>query len=186
MLKKTALFQVLLLLAATLCFAQVADPGYSGMLAKRGGLGLGYGLPYGGLGLNADVYFIDNLALTAGIGSFGYAPGYAVGLKYLFRPYSKTWRPEILLIYGVNKVLVITDPIAGDKRESYSGFSAGLGSQFMFGKSKKHGFDLGIIYVVSSGIFDRIDELEHQGYTIDPVSRISYYLGYRYAFNFKL
>jgi len=52
----------------------------------------------------------------------------------------------------------------------------------MFGKKRRHGLDFGVTYVISSGLFKRLEELE--GYELGASSRFGFYLGYRYAFQF--
>lgn len=183
---KTGIFLLLAALLAENAFAQELPADVLAAPAKRGSIGLGWGLPYGGLGVNADVCFFDVAALTAGVGSFGRAAGFSVGGKYFHGSPNKTWRPQIALLYGVNKVLVIEDEVAGDRTEAFRGFTVGLGSQFMFGKAKKHGFDLDLLYIVSSGVFQRVEDLEQQGYQIGSINRFTFSLGYRYALDFQL
>ena len=72
MLNKTVITLALAIFLGALCFAQTVNAEFAPAPEKRGSLGLGYGIPYGGLGINADVYFFDSVALSAGIGSFGY------------------------------------------------------------------------------------------------------------------
>lgn len=185
MLKKLTLSLVLILVLAALCPAQ--DLGEEALYSpdKKGSLGLGFGTPYGGLGINADVYFFDSVALSAGVGSFGYTAGYELGIKYFYGSSQKTWRPQLLLFYGINGIILVDRDPEEDIREAFPGFTIGLGSQFMFGKKRQHGFDIGVLYVLSSGMFKRMDELEQQNYLFEEVNRFKFSLGYRYAFDFK-
>jgi len=177
---------LLVLLAALPLWAEEVEAPPEPFMARSGSIGLGYGIPYGGkLGVNADVYFFDAAALTVGFGSYGHTAGYALGLKYLHGSSRDLWRPQALLLYGVNKALTIRRVPEGDLFESHSGFTLGLGSQFMFGKARRHGFDADLLVVVTSTAFKRLDELEEQGYNISGVSRFSFSLGYRYAFDVK-
>ncbi|NMD12096.1 MAG: outer membrane beta-barrel protein [Candidatus Cloacimonetes bacterium] len=184
------------LLASMVLFAclalQAQMPGFGG--GKKGSLGLGYGLPYGGLGASADYRLLDNLGITAGFGAFaystsdeayGYSPGYAIGLKYFHGKPDKNWHPQLLLLYGLNGIIYVDQEPEEDIRESFGGFTLGVGSQYMFGKSKKHGFDASLLYVLTSGRFKRQEELEDQGYSFGKVSRFTVSLGYRYAFTLK-
>ncbi len=182
---RTSLLLLLAVLLAAPCFGQNGEVDLAPPLARRGGLGLGYGVPYGGLGLNADISVFDALAVTAGVGSYGHSAGYAVGVKYLHGSPLKTWRPQAILLYGINRVLVLKDPVAGDRGEAFTGFTAGLGSQLMFGKAKRHGLDFDVLFLISSGFYKRIQELEEQGYTISNSSRFTFSLGYRYSFDLK-
>lgn len=174
--RKLALLTILLLLATALA----AQGGMFAPAGRKACLGLGWGIPYGGLGGSADILFLDNVALTAGFGANQYTAGYALGLKYLHGKPDRTWRPQALLVYGINGVVAKDETLGMNANEAYSGLTAGLGSQFMFGKHKRHGFDVDLIYVISSGVFKRCDELGLK----DP-SRFTYSLGYRYAFDLK-
>jgi hypothetical protein len=184
---KTGYFAITLvfLLTALCCQAQSTDPEQYTFSNKRACLGAGYGIPYGGMGLAVDMYFFDSVALSAGVGSYGYAPGWEIGLKYLYGSSQKTWRPTALLIFGINGAINYPREPEDDIREACTGFTAGLGSQFMFGKKKQHGFDIGILYIVSSGVFKRIEYWEGQGYHFQDYSRVSPFLGYRFAFDLK-
>lgn len=175
----------LFLLVFTAGFSQYAGFGGADPSSRSGSLGLGYGLPYGGLGVNADVYIFEPVALTVGVGSFGYTAGYEIGAKYFYGPPQKTWRPQAVLLYGINSVLIAEMDPEPDIREAFMGFSIGIGSQFMFGKAKKHGFDIDVFYVLSSGVFDRIKELDELGYQFEDMTRFKFSLGYRYAFDLK-
>ena len=184
--KKIGITIVLAFALLSYCYAQSDLIGYGTPPSKKGGLGVGYGFPYGGLGLAADVYFLDNMAFTLAVGTLGYTAGYEIGAKYLLGSSQKTWRPEAILLYGVNGVIVADGTAIGDIREAYLGLTAGAGSQFMFGKSKKHGFDAGVTYVISSGMYKRIKELEDLSVYLETSSRFGFYLGYRFAFDFKI
>ncbi|HNU53528.1 MAG TPA: hypothetical protein PLK21_02985 [Candidatus Syntrophosphaera sp.] len=179
--KKTCVL-LLALLLASLCAAQ-EQPDFSFQPGRYGTLGFGYGLPYGGYGFSADMYIFDQLALTVDAGTLLYAAGYELGLKYLHGNAGKLWRPQAILLYGVNGIIPYnfsnTEVV---QTEVYNGFTAGLGSQFMFGKKRRHGLDFGVTYVISSGLFKRLEELE--GYELGASSRFGFYLGYRYAFQF--
>ncbi|MDZ4183183.1 MAG: hypothetical protein U1B83_09920 [Candidatus Cloacimonadaceae bacterium] len=151
-------------------------------IAKRGSLGFGYGLPYGGLGFNADMNLMEYLAITAGIGTFGYTTGYEIGLKSWLLPRESNFRPQFTMLYGINGLVLIDIPVGADIREAYRGFTAGAGGRWMFGDRMNHGMDFDILYVISSGMFDRIDELEEQGYSFTKINRWKISFGYRYAF----
>ncbi len=183
---KHLLLIILAWLSVALVQAQMEEMLLQPQTGRRGSLGIGYGIPYGGIGVNADVYFWDSVALTAGIGSFGYSAGYAMGGKYLHGSRNKTFRPQFTLLYGVNGVVVVKDPNEPEKRETYTGFTAGLGAQVMFGSKKQHGFDADLLYKLSSGIFGRTEELLSIGYPVKKPHRYGFSVGYRYAFDLKL
>ncbi len=175
--KLCAIFLLALLFG--LCAAQESE--FTFQPGRYGTLGFGYGIPYGGYGFSADMYIFDQLALTVDVGSFLYAAGYELGLKYLHGDASKLWRPQAILLYGVNGIIPYTNADV-NQTEVFNGFTAGLGCQLMFGKKRKHGLDAGATFIVSSGLYKRLEELE--GYDFDVSSRLGFYLGYRYAFQF--
>ncbi|MDD4223999.1 MAG: hypothetical protein PHD87_05375 [Candidatus Cloacimonetes bacterium] len=173
---------IFLLLLAGLCAAQ-EQPDLTFQPGRYGTLGFGYGIPYGGYGFSADMYVFDQLALTVDVGTFLYAAGYELGLKYLYGNAGSLARPQAIVLYGVNGIIPYDYPNAEvTQTEVYNGFTADLGCQFMFGKTRRHGLDAGITCVLSSGLYKRLEELE--GYDFDVSSRLGAYLGYRFAFQF--
>ncbi|MDP2174040.1 MAG: hypothetical protein Q8M98_05330 [Candidatus Cloacimonadaceae bacterium] len=181
MMKYNVLLILLILFGAGVLNAQdlaLPEP----QIASNGSLGFGFGLPYGGLGFNADLNLLEHLALTAGIGTFGYVSGYELGLKGFLFPLKSNWRPQITLLYGINGMVLIDIPAGADIKEAYRGFTVGAGSRWMFGDRRNHGMDFDILYVINSGMFERIDELEEQGYVFTKVNRFTLSFGYRYAF----
>jgi hypothetical protein len=146
------------------------------------GIGLGIGIPYGMFGVNAEYYLIDNLSISAGLGTTLLAGvGYDVGVQYYFGNKRNGWIPRISAHYGTNGVLQ-TKTVSYEEGESFDGFSAGIGLKNVRGNSS---WVIDLFYVVTSGIFDRIDELEAQGYeevsTYGP-ENIGVGVGYSYRF----
>lgn len=178
---KICLLAILALAALSTLAAQSAGMGFGTYGDKQGSLGLGYGIPYGGLGLNADYLFLDNVALTVGFGAFQYSAGYAIGGKVFFRGPDKALRPQLLMVYGVNGIVTKGAAVEVASNEAYTGVTAGVGAQYMLGKSKRHGFDADLIYVLSSGVFKRCDELNLQ-----RPGRLAFSFGYRYSFTLKM
>ena len=173
---------ILLLLLAGLCAAQ-EQPDLTFQPGRYGTLGFGYGIPYGGYGFSADMYLFDQIALTVDAGTFLYAAGYELGVKYLLGNSNSLARPQAIILYGVNGIIPYNYPNAGvTQTEVFNGFTTGLGCQLMFGQKRQHGLDAGVTYVISSGIYKRLEELE--GYELNVSSRLGFYLGYRYAFQF--
>ncbi len=140
---------------------------------KKNSFGLGLGVPYGVLGANLDVNVAPNLNLSAGIGTTVLAGiGYSFGLKYFFMPIERTFRPRISAYYGVNTVV---EYIGGGDNESYVGINLGIGTQWMWGKTKSNGLDLDIIYIATTGL-----DAEEMG--IEEPSKVKLSIGYRHAF----
>lgn len=179
MLTKKIILLLLIALLFGICAAQEQGPAFQP--GRYGTVGLGYGIPYGGYGFSVDMYVFEPLALTVDIGSFIQSAGLEVGVKYLHGDASKLCRPQVVILYGVNGLLTNDYPGVA-QTEVFNGITAGLGSQFMFGKTHRHGLDIGLTYVISSGLYKRLEELE--GYEFDISSRLGFYLGYRFAFQF--
>jgi len=153
---------------------------------RRGSLGVGYGLCYAGLGFNGDYNINDDIAVSGSIGTFGYVGGYELGGKYYFRDFDDAIRPVVSAWYGVNAMIVARpDDTTGlpDVTEAHRGFCLGAGGQWMFSKSKRHGLDAAILFILTTTQTKRIEELEDQGYgSFSKGSRFLFSFGYRYAF----
>jgi len=187
---KHSLVKILLILIAlqiTASLAAQVDVAFTPTIKhRRGSLGVGYGLCYGGLGFNGDFNITDDIAATGSIGTFGYVGGYELGMKYFFLDFDKTFRPKLSAWYGVNALIVARPEVTSGLpkvTEAHKGFCAGVGGQWMFSSSKRHGLDVDILYIISTTQTKRIEELESQGYgTFSKGSRFLFSFGYRYAF----
>ena len=135
---------------------------------KLGTFGIGFGLPYGLLGINLEFLVIPYLSVTGGLGTTLFAGlGYNVGIKGYFRKPGPIWRPRASIYYGINGIYAVDFNHPDNKK--YSGLTVGLGQIFLW---EKHGFDLDLIYIVTSKLWD-----EHDG-----GGKIKISIGYRYAF----
>lgn len=135
---------------------------------KLGTFGVGFGVPYGTLGINLEFFVIPYLSVTGGVGTTIFSGvGYSVGLKGYFRKPGPVWRPRASVYYGINGIYAedFNDP----NNKKYSGVTAGIGQLFLWGKN---GFDLDLMFLVTSGLWD-----EHDG-----GGKIKISIGYRYAF----
>lgn len=157
----------------------------------NGSFGIGMGIPYGIFGINIDLMMSDTLAVSGGIGHTIFAGmGYNFGVKYYLREIGNTWRPRLMAFYGTNSLIDVVGHYSywktyNDVSETYDGLTLGIGQQWTFGESKKHGLDLDLMWIVSRGGFDdRVDELDHQGYDMNDIGtgRIKISFGYRYCF----
>jgi hypothetical protein len=133
-----------------------------------GNVGVGFGIPYGTLGFNLEFNLVPYLSLTGGLGTTIFTGvGYNIGLKGYLRKPGPVWRPRISAYYGINGLSA--EDFNHPDNEKYSGITAGLGQIFLW---QQHGFDLDLMYIVTSGLWD---EQEEGG-------RIKISIGYRYAF----
>jgi hypothetical protein len=134
-----------------------------------GSVGAGFGIPYGTLGLNLEINLLDYLSLSGGLGTTVYAGvGWSIGARGYFRKPGPVWRPRISAFYGINAIYA--EELNSPNNQSYHGLTMGLGQIVLFGR---HGFDLDIMYVVSSQI-----DKEYP----DDYSKVKISVGYRFAF----
>ncbi|KHD04933.1 hypothetical protein PN36_33735 [Candidatus Thiomargarita nelsonii] len=145
---------------------------------------VGLGIPYGILGANFEFYPIKNLSVSAGLGTTVLADvGYDVGLEY-YLGRDGGWNPRLSVHYGTNGILKTTTCMWWYcKYESFEGITAGVGIKKLWGN---HGFAFDLFYIVSSDLFDRQDELEERGFTIDSAGfgseRLKIGIAYVYSF----
>ncbi len=142
--------------------------------------GAGLGIPYGVLGANIEYYPIDNLSVSAGLGTTILADvGYDLGLQYYFTT-EGSWTPRLSIHYGTNGIL---ESISSEDNESFEGVSIGAGVKKLW---SRHGLALDIFYIVSSDLFDRKDELEEEGFSVESEGfgsdRIKIGVGYVFSF----
>jgi len=147
-------------------------------IKNNGSIGVGLGIQYGILGINGEYEIQGLFGFTAGIGSSiisGLA--YNLGAKLYLLNATYTWRPRLSIYYGVNGAVTY-----GSNNETCTGVSIGAGFKVMLGDAKTHGFDFDIIYLASSTVYDRIKELEKDGWTFNSPGEIKISFGYRYGF----
>jgi hypothetical protein len=147
----------------------------------KGSIGLGFGIPYGGLGINAELPLHDLVHLSGGIGTAIYVTPIAnVGSRIYLRSGDYRWRPRFSAFYGHN-CFVFTNDI----NETISGITLGIGQQFYLGISKSFGFDFDVLFITNQSKFEkRIEELEEEGYSFDvkKTGMVKLSLGVRYCF----
>jgi len=130
--------------------------------------GIGIGVPYGIIGGNIDLNIISNINGSFGLGTTYFSgASYNVGLKLFFTNALQVFRPRAFIFYGINSVDKYERT---DDNNSYSGLSFGLGSQFLWHKTK-WGFDFDVVYIATST----------KG-KIDPKNSIKISVGFRRGF----
>lgn len=152
-----------------------------------GSVGLGFGIPYGKLGVNIDLKLLSVLYANAGIGTGIFVtPMYSAGLKCYFLSGSHKFRPRVLANYGTTSMLYLEDN-SGDviERSSFNSILLGTGFQYALDIKNAFAFDFDIIYIVNnSGLEARAQELRNQGYDfeINATGHIKVSFGIRYVF----
>jgi len=128
-------------------------------IKRKSSIGAGFGIPYGVLGVNLELYTSQNIAITAGVGSTIIAgPGYVAGARYYPGSGEENSRFRITAIYGTNTIVEKGGSIFGSEYESYSGLSFGIG--WLWGS----GWEMDIFLVVSPSVSDIEDDLKKEGY----------------------
>ena len=144
-------------------------------------LGLGFGLDYGGLGVNATVYPQKNIGI---FGSVGYAlagAGYNVGVKLRLLPdhgYSKV-RPFLEGMYGYNAAIVVSN--ATQYNKLYYGPSMGFGVDIGSLNKGKANFCAAILIPFrSQDVNNYINELQNNyGISFGTLSPVAFSLGFK-------
>jgi hypothetical protein len=152
----------------------------------NGSFGFGVGLTYGTIGFNGEIFITDHIGLMAGYGTAIYAPVWNVGTRLYLRSSQCTWRPRITALWGINSLLLrdneYDEPDSEYKVEKFEGLTLGFGQQWMWGESKRHGMDLDLMYIATSAIYDRVEELNAEGDNIQNSGRVKINLGYKFSF----
>ncbi|MBN2382756.1 hypothetical protein JXQ70_07725 [bacterium] len=190
--KKVCLIaSMMLLVPALLCAQETMST--TGM-ALENSVGIGYGLPYGVLGVNADLKLFQNLYMTLGMGTVLVSDdiAYNLGLRYFFFGPEKSIRPRITVMFGANSIVEVDmwdrgpdnewdtadDFVDESEWRRYQGWTAGAGVQWNFGATKKYGLDLDVMYNFYSQLdVDEIEEKDHE--TADEPDDVSVSLGFR-------
>mgnify|MGYP000530703033 FL=1 len=95
-------------------------------------IGVGVGIPFGGLGLNYEYRLNDYAALIMGLGFVPENVGYNAGVRFYYPKPTATFRGRLSVLYGVN---AIEDNIYTDKYETQTGLSVGPGLSWFFSKN---------------------------------------------------
>lgn len=148
--------------------------------------GAGYGLDYGGLvGVKASYILpFPHISIFGAAGvqvkGFGWNAGTTFHIlpennKYLFRP-------NVKIMYGINRSTIVIGASKYDKM--FTGFTPGVGFEFMFGRKKANGFDLDLNIPISSQKFtDHLEMIDNDPY-IGPMTMlpIAFSIGYHHEF----
>jgi hypothetical protein len=114
-------------------------------------VGFGWGIHYGLVGANAELFLTDKASISIGAGR-GYDFAYDVGTNYYFFDNPLKWRPRVSLNYGTfdqyrtpsNNSSFFSDNNSG--RTSFETFSVGAGIKKMWGPDGSNGFAFDLSY----------------------------------------
>jgi hypothetical protein len=125
-------------------------------------LGIGIGVPYGGLGVNYEAG--EQTRLSLGVGRLPQGIGWSIGAKhYLQPPVFGEGRFAVSAYYGVNEVARTGSLLRGYDYETDTGFSVGIGWS-------GEDIDIGILYA--------FNDLPAGYDDYGPLTE--FYLGYRF------
>ena len=149
-------------------------------------IGFGLGIDYGGiLGIKAGYSPIKhlNLFIAGGLQLSGF--GWQVGsMGYIMPKTTKNMvRPYFKVMYGVNASIYVDG--TDEYNKLYHGITVGSGSEFRFGKKKKHGFNVELSYPIrTKEFYDDQDKLKNDPRIEDfqELVPISISMGYHMEF----
>jgi hypothetical protein len=162
-----------IIIAALFVFAAVSVQAQEGITTVRSNrsdqfsIGPGFGLDYGGIGINALFYPQENIGVFAGAGYDLNGLGYNVGIKARLMT-NRRIDPYLLAMYGYNAVIVVADASIFNK--TFYGPSFGVGMDFRSRKPMKTGYwSLAILVPIrGSEVEAYSDDLEdHHGIKFD-------------------
>ena len=122
-------------------------------------IGLGLGLPYGGIGLNFTTYAADNFGLFGGIGYQFAGVGYNFGM---IKDFLSSGQAQLYLtaMYGSNASIVVEG--ASEFNKVYTGFTTGMGVKINSRRTEGNYWNFGLLLPFRSSDFrddfDMIDE----------------------------
>jgi len=125
-------------------------------------IGLGLGLPYGGIGGRIAFNPSENIGTFIGLGSNFVGLGYNVGMMgYL--PSKDRIQSYLSAMYGTNAAIFVDVP-GRNFKEAYTGPSFGIGMLLKSNKKNGNYWDFGIILPIRNSDYqDDLDELESIG-----------------------
>lgn len=104
--------------------------------------GLGFGIPYGGIGFNGELSPIDYIALTGGFGYTPGGPGWSVGVRIYPLSQDYRFRPRLSAYHGVVALLEEEDWFGNDDYETEEGNAFGAGIDIRIGSSSSLDFEV--------------------------------------------
>lgn len=127
-------------------------------------LGAGYGLDYGGFGGVKLAYILPfphiSIFGAAGVQVKGF--GWNAGTTFHILPENNKYffRPNVKIMYGINRSTIVFG--ASKYNKMFTGFTPGVGFEFMFGRKKANGFDFDLNIPISSQKFkDHLDVIDN-------------------------
>jgi hypothetical protein len=131
-------------------------------------VGAGVGALYANaVGLNASYRFANQLDL---IGAYNTRNRGTIGLQYHFTENQDFFQSRLTAFYGINgHINVYNETHSNSEREYFNGVSIGGGSRLAFGRKRKHGVNVDIMYrTYDGGLSDRETTLRKENRVDEP------------------
>ncbi len=119
-------------------------------------LGFGFGLPFGGIGVNYELGINDFIAPTLGVGLVPDNIGWNIGIRGYYPGRDHFVRGRVTLLYGTN-VILEEEGVSGSDKDTETGLSLGFGVDWRFGERWGLGADLFFADTDVPRGFDKVD-----------------------------
>jgi hypothetical protein len=177
--KQISLISILLLCVFSQSFSADAD---STKNAVSHHLGVGYGLPYGGIGGRYVFSPVEAVSLTAGVGYNFLNVGYNVGVMGNL-PLSDYLQLYLFGMFGTNGVIIVEG--ADNENGSYTGISISSGVKLFSKRNSGAYWDFGLIVPIRSSSFkDDWDYIKNSG--MFEIENDPWPVLFTIGYNFKL
>lgn len=151
--------------------------------------GIGLGLEYGGIGIQAEYLPSKYLGIFAGGGYNLLDPAFNVGVNMKLLP-GKKFCPTLTAMYGYNAVLKLKDFTGTllSHSKTYFGPTIGAGVEIRVSKNDKDKFSFGIRVPFRNKEFrDKYNALKDAGHKFDPdILPVTFSIGYHFGIGQKL
>ncbi len=130
----------------------------------HGAIGIGLGIPYGGIGARMNYNLMAHTTLFGGVGYNLADVGYNLGMRFVI-PSNRQTEFYLVGMYGTNASIRIEGD--SDANQSYYGPSLGVGVQINSLGREGNYWDLGLVLPFRSSSYDRdLDNLKNYYYDI--------------------
>lgn len=188
---KSSYILVLLLINICLTLQTYAQPNSKNENSKNyinSYFGLGIGLDYGGIGIQAEFLPSKYVGLFAGAGYALIDPAFNAGISVKLSP-GKKFCPTLVAMYGYNAVLIRKDLYGGMMANSdiYNGPTVGAGAELKIGKRKQNKFNFGIRLPIRNAQFQNdYEEMKDDGYDFNPdILPVTFSIGFHFGIGQK-
>jgi hypothetical protein len=119
-------------------------------------IGGGFGLPYGGVGVNYELGVNEFIAPTFGVGLVPDNLGWNAGVRAYYPGRDYIVRGRLTLLYGTN-VILEKEGVSGGDEETDTGLSLGVGVDWRFGEDWGVSADLFVADTDTPRGYEKVD-----------------------------